>query len=61
MLIVLAVLMEKQMLDVINLEDRVIQLHDIAREIEQEIGKGALAEEVRRAADTLSKLINETL
>jgi hypothetical protein len=53
--------MEKQMLDVINLEDRVIQLHDIAREIEQEIGKGALAEEVRRAADTLSKLINETL
>ena len=57
MLIVYHVLMEKQMQDAINLQERVIQLHDIARQVEQEIGNGSLAEDIRKAADKLNELV----
>jgi hypothetical protein len=40
-----------------ELQDKVIQLHDIARKIEQEIGVGQLSEDIRRAADRLSALL----
>lgn len=33
--------------------DAVIQLHDIARLVEQEIGKGALSDRIRLVADDL--------
>lgn len=42
-----------------NLQERVIQLHDIARQIEQEIGKGSLSESVRENADRLHYLIKD--
>jgi len=45
------------MLDVINLQERVSQLHDIARQIEREIGNGALSEALRQAADKLNELL----
>ncbi len=41
------------------LEERVIQLHDIARQIEQEIGKGSLSEDIRRDADRLHNLLKK--
>ena len=40
-----------------ELQDNVIQLHDIARKIEQEIGVGQLSEDIRKAADRLSELL----
>ena len=40
-----------------ELKDKIIQLHDIARAIEQEIGVGQLSEDVRKAADKLSELL----
>jgi uncharacterized membrane protein YqiK len=49
--------MERMMQDVINLEERVIQLHDIARQVEQEIGVGQLSEDIRKAADRLNELL----
>lgn len=36
-----------------NLEDAVMILHNIARTIEQQIGVGALAQDIRKCADTL--------
>lgn len=45
------------MQDVIKLEERVIQLHDIARHIEQEIEKGKLSEDIRKLADRLNELL----
>ena len=57
MLIVLQERTERTMQDVIKLEQRVYQLHDIARQIEQEIGAGALSEELRKAADKLNELL----
>ena len=40
-----------------ELKDKIIQLHDIARAVEQEIGKGQLSEDIRKAADRLSALL----
>jgi hypothetical protein len=37
--------------------DAVIELHNIARLIEQEIGSGSLSEDIRNAADRLNMLI----
>jgi hypothetical protein len=39
------------------LTEEIIKLHDIARKIEQEIGKGQLSEDIRKAADRLSILL----
>ena len=39
------------------LSEEIIKLHDIARKIEQEIGKGQLSEDIRKAADRLSTLL----
>ena len=41
-----------------QLSDAVIQLHDIARKVEQEIGTGKLSEDIRECADRLNVLIN---
>jgi hypothetical protein len=40
-----------------KLTDLVIQLHDIARTIEQEIGVGQLSADIRNAADRLTVLL----
>lgn len=40
-----------------RLNDVVIQLHDIARLIEQDIGMGQLSDDIRKAADRLNVLI----
>ena len=40
-----------------KLHDAVIQLHDIARTVEQEIGTGKLSEDIRAAADRLNQLL----
>ena len=40
-----------------DLESAVIELHNIARKIEQEIGVGQLSEDVRKCADRLHELI----
>ena len=40
-----------------NLEDTVIQLHNCARAIEQKLGQGQLAKDVRHCADRLSSLL----
>lgn len=42
-----------------TLDERVIQLHDIARQIEQEIGSGSLSQDLRRSADRLRELIKK--
>ena len=44
-----------------ELKDKIIQLHDIARAIEQEIGVGQLSEYIRQAADRLHEVLNATL
>lgn len=46
------------MLEHLQLNDAVIQLHNIARIIEQKIGTGQLSEDIRGAADRLNVLIN---
>jgi hypothetical protein len=43
----------------VELQQAIIQLHDIARVIEQEIGQGALSEDVRKCGDRLTTLIKE--
>ena len=43
-----------------DIEYLVIRLHDIAREIEQKIGAGALSNDIRSCADRLSDLNKET-
>lgn len=40
-----------------RLNDAVIQLHNIARQIEEEIGTGKLSDDIRQAADRLHNLI----
>ena len=42
-----------------TLDERVIELHDIARQIEQEVGAGTLSENIRKSADKLSKLLKK--
>lgn len=39
-----------------ELSEAIIQLHDIARLIEKEIGTGTLSETVRKCADDLNQL-----
>ena len=39
-----------------DLEDAIVQLHNIARLIEREIGFGQLPKDVRRCADSLHTL-----
>lgn len=41
-----------------NLDQAVIDLHDIARKIEKDLGTGKLSIECRRLADRLSEVIN---
>lgn len=36
-----------------DIEYLVIRLHDIAREVEQRLGKGAISEDLRQLADRL--------
>lgn len=53
------------MLDVIEeqlLSLDIIRLHDIARDIENTVGRGQLSEDIRKAADRLNALLkNEIL
>jgi hypothetical protein len=44
-----------------DIEDAIMQLHNIARLIEREIGFGKLAQDVRRCADRLSEVTHEVL
>lgn len=59
MLTALHVQMGKMMQDATNttLEDRVIELHDIARQVEQEVGTGALSKDLRAVADRLNEML----
>ena len=41
-----------------QLSDAVIELHNIARLVEQELGSGKLSEDIRNTADRLNVLIN---
>jgi hypothetical protein len=43
-----------------NLEELVIELHNIARAVEQSIGQGQLSEDIRKCADRLQSLIKTT-
>ena len=40
--------------------DAIIQLHDIARLVEREIGQGKLSEDIRSCADRLNTLVSTT-
>jgi hypothetical protein len=40
-----------------RLNDAVIQLHDIARLVEEEIGQGKLSSDIRNCADRLAELL----
>ena len=44
-----------------DLEYLVIQLHDIARQVEQRVGFGTLSQDIRKCADTLSNINNSTV
>ncbi len=39
-----------------TLDEAVMQLHNIARQVEKEIGRGLLSEDIRDCADRLHKL-----
>lgn len=57
MLTVLLEQTEKMMHVVIDLDERVLQLHEIARQIEQEIAQCKLSEDIREIADRLNKIL----
>jgi hypothetical protein len=40
-----------------DIADKIIQLHDIARFVENNIGKGQLSDDIRSCADRLTKMI----
>ena len=44
-----------------DLQDKIVQLHDIARAVEQQIGVGQLSEDIRKAADRLHEVLNAIL
>lgn len=44
----------------IELDQAVIDLHNVARTVEQQIGQGQLSEDIRNCADRLSSLLNST-
>ena len=43
-----------------ELEEAVIQLHDVARLVEKQIGIGALSEDIRKCADRLHALLKDS-
>jgi hypothetical protein len=43
----------------VDLTSQVIQLHDVARAVEQGIGKGQLSDDIRQCADRLNALIKK--
>jgi len=53
--------MVRTMLDETNtkLQDAIITLHDIARLIEQEVGRGNLSDDIRNCANRVNVLIKE--
>jgi hypothetical protein len=44
-----------------TLDEAIIQLHDVARTVEQQVGHGALSDDIRKCADRLAALVKETL
>jgi len=42
-----------------TLDEAIIQLHDVARTVEQQIGTGQLSDDIRNCADRLNTLIKE--
>lgn len=42
-----------------TLYEAIIQLHDVARTVEKQIGTGQLSEDIRNCADRLNTLIKE--
>lgn len=56
-----AVLMVRMTQEEINmtLDEAIINLHDIARLIEKEIGKGNLSDDIRQCANRLNFVIKE--
>jgi hypothetical protein len=44
-----------------SLDEAIIQLHDVARAVEQQIGTGQLSEDIRNCADRLNTVIKEVL
>ena len=38
-------------------EDMIIKLHDVARSVEKELGKGKLSKDIRECADKLNALV----
>lgn len=44
-----------------ELQDKIIQLHDIARAVEQQIGVGQLSQDIRKAADKLHEVLYAVL
>jgi hypothetical protein len=44
-----------------TLDEAIIQLHDVARIVEQQIGAGPLSEDIRKCADRLNDVIKEVL
>jgi hypothetical protein len=44
-----------------ELTDKIIQLHDIARCVEQTIGVGQLSEDIQKVADRLHEVLHATL
>jgi hypothetical protein len=43
----------------VDLTSQLIQLHDIARTVEQEIGKGQLSDDIRQCASRLNTIIKK--
>lgn len=43
-----------------TLDEAIMQLHDVARTVEQQIGNGQLSEDIRNCADRLNTLVKES-
>jgi hypothetical protein len=43
-----------------TLDEAIMQLHDVARAVEQQVGKGQLSEDIRTCADRLHSLVKES-
>jgi hypothetical protein len=43
-----------------TLDEAIMQLHDVARTVEQQVGKGQLSEDIRNCADRLHSLVKES-
>jgi hypothetical protein len=44
-----------------ELEDKIIQLHEISRAVEKNLGISDLSKDIRAAADRLHEVLNEVL